>query len=548
MKIASAGLVLPWLALCAHSSAAQTIKGTENTPVEVTGPSVPATAATTPATTETPARLPGSGVRIVRLSQVVGETEMDRNGRGYEEAFANLPIVQGAKLRTAKGVAEVELEDGSTMRLAPGSAVTFPELRRSPNGTTTTRVQVDKGTVYLSLAATKGNSFVVTRGETAVTPQPGSHIRLAADDSAGNRLSVLSGMAEVNHAGANMTVGKKTTLVFGAAGQQPQLVTTNADRTEVDEWDKNATEYHGRYNNAAAFGGASGYGVSDLNYYGSFADLPGCGNVWRPYFASAAWNPYSNGTWAFYQDAGYSWVSPYPWGWAPYHTGQWQSCGAAGWGWQPGGQFTGLANAPALLVRSGGGGSFAAPRAPGTPRPGQPTLIRVNATPLPISGQTKGESFVFRKDSAGLGVPRQTFGKLGGVSAGVARQGAVSTYIQPASAVGYTRAGSSPAIRSQAAQPTQAIGARGGVTGGPAIGSRTTQSSAPVQGGRIPRRRRAHGKRGWPALTAARSTGSGIQERGRIHGPALRWHTGAAAQSGEVFSNLVATCTEPSLE
>ena len=59
-----------------------------------------------------------SQARIVRLSQVDGDVQIDRNiGRGYEKAFINLPITQGAKLRTGSDArAEIEFEDGSTLR------------------------------------------------------------------------------------------------------------------------------------------------------------------------------------------------------------------------------------------------------------------------------------------------------------------------------------------------------------------------------------------------------------------------------------------------
>jgi hypothetical protein len=42
-----------------------------------------------------------------------------------------------------------------------------------------------------------------------------------------------------------------------------------------------------------------------------------------------------------------------------------------------------------------------------------------------ISNVNEKDTFVFRKDSAGLGVPRSTFGKLDHISAGVAQHGTV---------------------------------------------------------------------------------------------------------------------------
>src|ERR1700693_4252712 len=77
-----------------------------------------------------------SQARIVRLSQVDGDVQIDRNlGQGYEKALINLPVTQGAKLRTgAAARAEIEFEEGSTLRLAPGSALEFPELARRDSG------------------------------------------------------------------------------------------------------------------------------------------------------------------------------------------------------------------------------------------------------------------------------------------------------------------------------------------------------------------------------------------------------------------------------
>src|SRR5208283_4619628 len=71
-----------------------------------------------------------SQVRIVRLSDVQGTVQIDKNsGLGFENAFLNMPVTQGSQLRTgANGRAEVEFEDGSSMRLTPNTTVEFSTL------------------------------------------------------------------------------------------------------------------------------------------------------------------------------------------------------------------------------------------------------------------------------------------------------------------------------------------------------------------------------------------------------------------------------------
>src|ERR1700689_4954234 len=80
--------------------------------------------------------LAGSQARIVRLSDVQGSVQIDKNtGLGFENAFLNLPVMQGAQLRTrSNGRVEIEFEDGSTMRLGPDTAVEFSTLSLSDAG------------------------------------------------------------------------------------------------------------------------------------------------------------------------------------------------------------------------------------------------------------------------------------------------------------------------------------------------------------------------------------------------------------------------------
>lgn len=382
-----------------------------------------------------------SEVRIVRLSQVKGEVLLDRKtDRGFETAFANLPIAQGQRLQTKEGVAEVEFEDNSTLRITPNSLIEFPALQRGPSGATTTSVKLLKGTLYVSLANTKANQFTVSLGNDTITLTPSSHIRLDTDASKSN-LAVFNGSALVANSSGTTTVGKKKSLLLDTTSdantQAPSVITSKVEHGLFDEWDKTAADYHKLHSVPAAFAGSSYlYGINDLNYYGSFTNAGGCGAMWRPYFTSAAWDPFANGVWAWYPGAGYSWVSPYPWGWTPFHSGSWDYCPAGGgWGWHPGGRWNGLSNqqmAVAPLLHQVHGTAY--PRPPHAPAAGSSTLVVVSTKPLAISRQSSADTFVFRNDSAGLGVPRESLGKLSKISQGVAQHGSVSTaVVTPAS-------------------------------------------------------------------------------------------------------------------
>src|ERR1700739_3208969 len=85
-----------------------------------------------------------TNIRIVRLSYVNGDVQHDRRqGQGYEQAILNMPIVQGSRLWTRgdDALAEVEFEDGSSLRLTPGSSVEFQEFLLRGSGGKATSVE-----------------------------------------------------------------------------------------------------------------------------------------------------------------------------------------------------------------------------------------------------------------------------------------------------------------------------------------------------------------------------------------------------------------------
>lgn len=362
----------------------------------------------------------GSKVRIVRLSQVRGAVQAAHGSSQSEAAMNNLPIVEGTRLETAVGVAEVEFEDNTTLRMAPDTAVEFPRLERDADGHTISSVRVLRGMVYVSLMKSPG-SFNLEFGDHQLAVPPATHLRLGLDSGTAE-LAVFKGAVNVDTPTGLTAVAKKQTVTFLMAQNSTPMdraapsISKSVKEDPFDHWDRKSVDYHDRLAQKAQFGNSPyAYGMSDMMYYGSFSEASGCGSMWRPYFASASWQPYSAGAWAWYQGAGYSWVSPYPWGWTPYHYGSWNFCPGVGWGWAPGGNWNGLNNAVMMRTLNGPGQTPRVPVRP--PQPGQPRLTPITLQPVPRSDvDPKSGSFVFRNDSAGLGIPREGLGRLGNFS------------------------------------------------------------------------------------------------------------------------------------
>jgi len=394
-----------------------------------------------------------SKVRIVRLSEVKGSVQLDRsNGRGLEPAITNLPIVEQNRLQTGTGAAEVEFEDNSSMRLAPNSAVEFTELSRTAAGTTVSSVHVLKGMAYLTLVKSRGNEFNLLIGDHKIAVPPATHLRLQVNDNDA-RIAVLDGALTVDSPHGPIEVTKKKTVSLLMADDVDPTVAKAVASDPFDTWDKQATDYHARVAASSAFGGSPyAYGTSDMMYYGSFANVAGCGSMWRPYFTSAGWDPYSAGSWAWYSGAGYSWVSPYPWGWTPYHSGSWAYCPSAGWGWQPGGMWNGLNNGSMMAFGPASGigpGKMRIPVVPAqSPRAGEPTIVSVISKPVVRSEMSSSRSFVFRNDSAGLGVPRGELGGLNKFSEHAVQRGTASTEVYASVGASANSGGMRPAGQS----------------------------------------------------------------------------------------------------
>src|SRR5579863_3331154 len=95
--------------------------------------------------------LADSQARIVRLSDVQGSVQINKNtGMGFENAFLNLPITQGAQVSTHdRGRAEIEFEDGSSLRLTPNTTVEFSTLGLSDAGQRISVINLVDGMAYV---------------------------------------------------------------------------------------------------------------------------------------------------------------------------------------------------------------------------------------------------------------------------------------------------------------------------------------------------------------------------------------------------------------
>lgn len=352
-----------------------------------------------------------STVRTVRVSDVEGQVAVYLGDEvAFNQAQPNMPAVEGMRFVTGdNGRLEIELEDGSVVRATPNSSIRLAQLQRSPDGSTVTEIDALTGLTFYELNGRAGQ-ISVRFGQESAAPEGNAIFRIALD-TVPNELALMHGSVRVSD-GQNVNAELHPSQTFQVDPQQPgqyniaQSITAdswdqwNSDRDEaLAELEANETTAR------ASSGNPDDAAWNDLDYYGSWYNLPGYGQVWAPNGVDAGWDPFGSGYWGYYPTFGYTWISGYPWGWWPYHCGAWDFVDGWGWIWIPGNCGWGLYGAgwfPYATVWRVPHGYLLPPRphhGPGLhPGPHPQPLLAVNRGP--------GFGMPFRQDHGTHAVPR----------------------------------------------------------------------------------------------------------------------------------------------
>jgi hypothetical protein len=278
--------------------------------------------------------------RVVRLSYLEGHVQISADGQpNIDQAVANLPLQQGNALETGQdGRAEIQLEDGSIVRLTPNSRLSINQLTGSAPGNFATTLNLLSGEAYFEARPASGDAFRVDALGLNITAPESANFRISWLAQP-EQVAVSDGYIRVKHAGDyTVQVNANETLSIDDADVTRYLLSTGTDSDTNDAWNDQRDQYQddaeARATTAQPLGDSAA--EADLDNYGNYYDVPGVGEVWQPYGYDASWSPYDDGYWAWYP-WGYTWVSAYPWGWAPYHCGYWNYFDGFGWGWVGGG-------------------------------------------------------------------------------------------------------------------------------------------------------------------------------------------------------------------
>jgi hypothetical protein len=261
-----------------------------------------------------------SHVRIVRISYVQGTVQ-------YNGALAvmNSPVTEDSRLATGTdGLAEVEFEDQSSIRLASETEISFAQLARLSSGEARTRVDMEEGEAEFLIPASSAGRFAVNvRGKNILFKQPG-RFRILSTDATPLEIVVWKGEAGVRdlESGKEVTVKARETLALNPEDFGQYRLEHSVLGDDLDRWSEQRDQ--------------------DLrtNY--------------------AAGNSYNNTVYdQYYQSGGYGngYVAPYPYGFygynafgCPYGFGQPFWFGSPGSCWNSGFFFNPFFFSPPVVV------------------------------------------------------------------------------------------------------------------------------------------------------------------------------------------------------
>jgi hypothetical protein len=292
----------------------------------------------------------GEGSRYGRIRHLEGELLLqgEQGQRSGDLLGVNSPVLPGDQVITGNGRVEIQLPDGSLVRVDRNSRLETAVLADLSNRLENrTWLLLAAGRTYLHVERIESaeDVFRVDTPAASVYFLTQGVFRVDTDPEDGRTIVAShSGVAEVVSEGISVLVrsGEKTDVQSSHAPSTPRTF-NHFHQDDFDRWNRERqAAFVKPYEHLPARevpAEVEPY-VTELAYYGDWIDDPGYGWVWTPATVASSWSPYRTGRWSA-PSAGWIWVSSEPWGWAPYHYGRWQLTARYGWVWIPGSVFGG---------------------------------------------------------------------------------------------------------------------------------------------------------------------------------------------------------------
>jgi hypothetical protein len=275
-----------------------------------------------------------SGGAVARIDAISGDVAIQRgDSNDTVAAVPNAPVLGADYVTTGNnGRAEVGFDGRSAVRLGENVQIRFSRLETNER-----QMQLAAGTVDLRLFGDIDGQSAIDTPSISIVPRSAGSFRVTVDNDGVTAVTVREGRADIVTPQGTQPLGPGTTLVADGPASNPSITTQRAIAN--DGFDSYNAERDHIYQLAIAsspYTNTEIQGIGDLNSNGRWVEDGTYGHVWIPSTVAADWAPYRDGSWAWEDRYGWTWVAHEPWGWAPYHYGRWYySAGYHHWAWFP---------------------------------------------------------------------------------------------------------------------------------------------------------------------------------------------------------------------
>jgi len=270
-----------------------------------------------------------------RLSYVNGSVFVQRTADlGYEKGEVNLALVQGDKMGTEAGQAEIHFGRRNYLRLADNTKVEFAVLPQE--GDERIKLHITEGSAYLRVSY-----LAVDKGIEVHTPDASFYVleeglyRFDVRLDRETEVLVREGSLEAAGEDGSVMVREKETLTVsdGRLSGDPEYFYSREDA--FDGWNGSRDAQLAQRSERQNLPSDLEEYEEELDQNGQWVNERPYGNVWVPNVSYADWRPYLYGRWVWYPVIGWNWVSSESWGWSVYHYGRWHWRFGLGWYWIP---------------------------------------------------------------------------------------------------------------------------------------------------------------------------------------------------------------------
>jgi hypothetical protein len=257
--------------------------------------------------------------RYARVGEMQGAPEVQVHAADpWRTAERNLPLIESSRIQSGpQDRLEVELDDGSFLRLAGDALAELSDYAQLSTGQRVTLISIDHGVTYFTGEPRIHDTLSLALPGTQITLRQGSRIRLVANPQS-SEVAVLEGSVKFTTPSLEMDLRAGQFIRIHAGASDHFTLLREIPKMEADEWSE------GRDKSVQ----------SDMDRSGGWVQTPESGIVWKPR-TDENWRPFRDGRWEWYDEAGYTWVARETWGWVPYHYGRWLQDPQLGWVWVP---------------------------------------------------------------------------------------------------------------------------------------------------------------------------------------------------------------------